>query len=710
MKLRPFLVLFFLLCNLSTFADEGMWLLGSMNKQLRATMHDLGLEMPFDKVYSPRHRSLSDAVVSFGGFCSGVVVSDNGLVFTNHHCGFSSIQQHSTPDFDVLKYGYAAYNLEEELPNPELYVRFLIRTEDVTKRMLKHVNDKMTEGERVMVLDSIARQISAEVSKKDTTLVGVVDAYYAGNEFWLSVYRDYNDVRLVFAPPSSIGKFGWDTDNWMWPRHTGDFCVFRIYADKNDQPADYSPDNVPYHPEYVAPISLDGYQSGSFCMTLGYPGMTERYLSSFGIEEMMDGMNQAMIDIRGVKQEIWKREMNANDSIRIKYATKYDESSNYWKNSIGKNQSIKQLNILEKKRAQEATLLRWIQENPKERDQLLYLMPELELAYNLRKDTSRTLAYFTEAFLNGPELLQLALEILNFDFEGEEKDVINHLNRVIDKYDNFDADVDKEVFAAMVNSFKEKVGGDYSYPLYATIDTLYNGSVQAYVDSLYNHSQLTSTRGLQRFLEQDTTYSLFDDAAVTAVLDLLYGYYDLTQSISDVSENIEQDERLLTAAMRRMYDAQHFYPDANSTMRLSFGTVQGYSPYDGAFYNYYTTPLGIVQKVKEHMGDPDFAVSPRLLDLFEKKEYGKYGDENGEMRVCFISNNDITGGNSGSAMFNGKGELIGLAFDGNWEGMSSDVAYEPNMQRCIGVDIRYMLFIIEKYGEAANIIEELKLK
>lgn len=291
----------------------------------------------------------------------------------------------------------------------------------------------MTEPERIAAVDSITRLIADEVSLKDSTLVGVVDAYYGGNEFWLSVYRDFNDVRLVFAPPSSIGKFGWDTDNWMWPRHTGDFSVFRIYADKKNEPADYSPDNVPYHPSYVAPVSLDGYKEGSFCMTLGYPGSTERFLSSFGIEEMMNGMNQAMIDVRGVKQAIWKREMDRRDDIRIKYASKYDESSNYWKNSIGTNKAIRKLKVLEKKRELEATLRQWIQNTPAEREKLMHLLSSLELNYKSRREVNRALAYFGESFINGPELVQLSLEILNFDFEAEEKQVVARLKSLLEK-------------------------------------------------------------------------------------------------------------------------------------------------------------------------------------------------------------------------------------------------------------------------------------
>ena len=595
------------------------------------------------------------------------------------------------------------------MPNPELYVRFLLRTEDVTKRVLGAVKPEMTESERAGAVDSVMFAISEEVAHKDSTLVGIVDAYYGGNEFWLSTYRDYNDVRLVFAPPSSVGKFGWDTDNWVWPRHTGDFCVFRIYADKNNRPADYSPENVPYHPEYVAPISLDGYKEGSFCMTLGYPGRTERYLSSFGIEEMMNNDNQAQIDVRGIKQAIWKREMDRRDSIRIKYASKYDESSNYWKNSIGVNRAIRKLHILEKKRAMEQELRRWIQQTPEEREKLLRLFPDLELDYKNAREANHALAYFAESFLNGPELVQLALSILNFDFEGEQKTVVANLKAIVEKYANLDLEIDKEVFTAMLKEYRSKVDSTYLPEFYGTIATRYGGNDKAYVDSLYAASELTTPRGLKRFLERDTTYHIYDDPAISLGIDLIGKMFEINMQTREPSMNIARNERLLNAAVRRMYSSRNFYPDANSTMRLSFGTVCGYTPFDGAEYDYYTTTKGILEKAKAHAGDVDFEVQPELLSLLSNRDFGRYADEKGEMNVCFISNNDITGGNSGSAMFNAKGELLGLAFDGNWEAMSSDILYEPKMQRCIGVDVRYILFMIEKYGKAGNLIRELKI-
>ena len=690
-------------------ADEGMWMLGNLNKETRRTMKELGLELTAKQIYNPGRPSLKDAVVSFGGFCSGVVVSRDGLVFTNHHCGFSSIRQRSTVEHDYLRDGFVARSHEEELPCPELFVRFLVRQENVTKRVLSVVRPGMDESDRSMAIDSVMWAIGREVMAEDSTTVGAVDAYYGGNEFWLSVYRDYNDVRLVFAPPSSIGKFGWDRDNWEWPRHTGDFSVFRIYADKDNRPAAYSPDNVPYRAACVAPISLDGYQEGSFCMTLGFPGSTERYLSSFGIEERLLNANQAQIDVRGVKQAIWKREMDRRDSIRLMYASKYSESSNYWKNSIGMNRAVRRLRVLDKKRAMERELQHWIDATPRERKHLSTLLSDLEKNYEMRRESNHAEAYFVESFLNGPELVQLALDILNFDFEAEQEQVVSGLERIVERYANLDLDIDKEVFAAMLDVYRAKVDSAYWPSLYQAIDSAFGGDSRAYVDDLYARSDVTTPRGLKRFLERDTTYNLYEDPAIALGIDLITNLFELTYQGYDASREITRGERLLNAAVRRMYDDRNFYPDANSTLRLSFGTVRGYDPYDGATYAYYTTVRGVLEKVKTYADDPDFRVEPGWVELLTSGDFGRYADSDGQMKVCFISNNDITGGNSGSAMFNARGELLGLAFDGNWEAMSSDILYEPELQRTIGVDIRYVLFIIEKYGKAANLIRELQI-
>lgn len=709
MKFKYVLAVALCLCVLAGYADEGMWMLGNLSKQSRKTMKELGLKISPMQIYDQKHPSLKDAIVSFGGFCSGVVVSQDGLVFTNHHCGFSCVQQHSSVGHDYLKDGFVARTHDEELPNPGLYVRFLLRTEDVTRRVLGAVTPSMTESERSVAIDSMRIAIGGEISASDSTLTGVVDAYYSGNQYWLSVYRDYTDVRLVFAPPSSIGKFGWDTDNWVWPRHTGDFCVFRIYSGSDNRPADYSPDNVPYHPDYVAPISLAGYHEGDFSMTLGYPGSTERYLSSYGIDEMMHNTNQAQIDVRTLKQAIWKHAMNASDSIRIKYAAKYDESSNYWKNSIGVNRAIRKLNLLDKKRQIEHSVDQWILKTPGKKAEYGNLFTDLEVAYKARRETNRAQAYFLESFLAGPELIQLVLKVLNFDSSGNHNSVVASLKNIVEQYANLDLNVDKEVFTSMLKEYRAKVDTTYLPAFYHVIDSKFQGNERAYVDTLYARTEMATPRGLKRFLEQDSTYHIMDDPAVVLGIDVLSQLYEMNMKMSGASNGIARGERLLNAAVRDRCTTCNFYPDANSTMRLSFGTVAGYSPYDGAQFDYYTTTKGILEKVKANAGDQDFAVQPEILSLLSSGNFGKYSDEKGDMRVCFITNNDITGGNSGSAMFNAKGELLGLAFDGNWEAMGSDIFYEPQVQRCIGVDIRYILFILEKFGKADHLIKELNV-
>ena len=710
MKLRNILpALCLLLSAVLANADEGMWMLGNLDKDTRRTMKDLGLELSAKQLYDPHRPSLKDAVVSFGGFCSGVVVSGEGLVLTNHHCGFSSIRQHSTVEHDYLTDGFCAPTHADELPCPELFVRFLVRQENVTRRVLSAVRPGMDEGDRSMAIDSVMWVIEREVMAQDSTTVGAVDAYYAGNEFWLSVYRDYPDVRLVYAPPSSVGKFGREQDNWEWPRHTGDFSVFRIYAAPDNRPAPYAPDNVPYRPSYVVPVSLDGYGEGSFCMTLGYPGSTQRYLSSFGIEELMDGPNQAQIDVRGVKQKLWKHAMQANDTLRLMYASKYDESSNYWKNSIGMNRAIRRLHVLDKKRALEREVRAYIDRTPREHRRLAGLLDSLKTDYRLRREVRRAEAYFAEAFFNGPELIQLALGILNFDFEAEQGAVQAGLERIVEQYANYDPALDKEVFAAMLDVYRSKVDSAYLPEVYHVVDSAYGGNARAYADDLYARTQLATPHGLKRFLERDSTYNIYEDPAVSLGIDLLTKLFELNYDMFFPSRRIARGERELNAVVRRLYDERRYYPDANSTLRLSFGTVCGYRPFDGARYDYYTTTQGILEKARAHRGNPDYDVQPALLRLLASDSFGRYADPDGRMKVCFISNNDITGGNSGSAMFNARGELMGLAFDGNWEAMSSDILYEPRLQRTIGVDIRYVLFIMENYGEGAHLVREMEV-
>lgn len=686
-----------------------MWLPCCLSEQTRQLMKEMGLELPPDRLYSPDGKALSNAIVSFGGFCSGVVVSPDGLVFTNHHCGYDAIQQHSSVEHDYLRDGFVAGSFHDELPNPDLFVSFLVRTEDVTARILPAIPEGTDEQNRALMVDSISDLIVQEAVKGDTLLRAEVTPFYAGNEYYLSVYKDYYDVRLVFAPPSSVGKFGGDTDNWVWPRHTGDFSVFRIYADRNNRPATYSPDNVPYHPDCFAPVSLQGYEPGTFCMTLGYPGSTSRYLSSFGIDERVHTDNAAMIDVRTIKQAIWKQAMEKDDNLRIKYASKYAQSANYWKNSIGMNRAVKELNVIGKKQALEKQLQEWIRQSPDERGKYAQVLTELALNYRNRREAARAMAYFGEAFANGPELVTAALTVLNFDFEAEESDLERNMRQLLEMYANMDLDVDKQVFVAMLKEYAAEVKKEFLPDVYALIEQDFDGDYQAYVDDLYARSSLTTPRGFEQVVKGDSTYVLFDDPAASFAIDMLVKFYEFNQSVEEAGVNIEKNERLLNEAVRLMEADKVFYPDANATMRLSFGMVGGYSPRDAVEYSYFTTTKGIFEKVRQYKGDSDFEVLPSVLELLKRKDFGRYAADDGNMNVCFISDNDITGGNSGSGMFNGKGELIGLAFDGNWEAMSGDIVFEPNLQRCIGVDIRYVLYMIEKYGKASRLVDELRL-
>ena len=703
------LVLAFISVATSVLADEGMWFVGNLSKQTQQKMRQRGASLKNKKLYNEKRPSLKDAIVSFGGFCSGVMVSEEGLLFTNHHCGFNTIHELSSLETNYIKEGFVAERLVDELPCPDLYVSFLVSTQEVTDRVLSSVTNDMAEAQRNQVVDSIMLVIESEYSAKDPDLTYKVDAFYNGNEYWLSAYQNYYDVRLVFAPPSSIGKFGWDTDNWVWPRHTGDFSVFRVYADEKNQPADFSEENKPYQPKYVAPISLKGYEEGDFCMTLGYPGSTNRYLSSFGIDELLYGPNQALIDVRGVKQKLWKDAMNRDEEIQAKYASKYAKSSNYWKNAIGQKQSIKERRIIEQRQEQEVDLQNRITSDPKERELNLRLLTELNLHYMQRREVSKAMAYFGECFLNGPELTQLSLDIMNFDYEGEEEVVKKSIAKFLTRYDELNLALDREVFIALLKLYQEKIDPIYLPQVYQTIAMDYNDSIELYVEELYAKSTLTTPEGLYTLLG-DSPDTFYDDPAIDLIMDLIVKYYDLNFGVTQSTHEINRLEREYNRLIRNFNPKGNYYSDANFTMRLSYGTVASYSPADGVDYSYYTTSKGIFEKIKAYPDDPDFHVSSLVQNLLKQKDFGRYGNAKGELPVCFISDNDITGGNSGSAMFNGRGELLGLAFDGNWEAMSSDYLYEPKLQRCIGVDVRYILFLMERSQKAIRLLNELKIK
>ncbi|SFK49234.1 Peptidase S46 [Porphyromonadaceae bacterium KH3CP3RA] len=706
MKKLGLLVAIFL-AALTVKADEGMWLLKELNSESVARMKELGFTFPVDQLYDEDNPSLKDAVVIFGGGCTGVAVSDQGLIFTNHHCGYGAIQKLSAVEHDYLKDGFVAENQAEELPADGLTVSFLKSMTDVTDRIMAHVPSVLSEILRERAIDSLSTALIDEYETDPFTHARIVP-FYSRNKYYVVLYDQFRDVRLVTAPPSSVGKFGGDTDNWMWPRHTGDFSVFRVYADKDNRPANYSSENVPYQPKYVVPVSLDGVTDGDYAMTIGYPGSTQRYMSSWGIHQRMESENKPRIEVRGAKQDIWWDAMTKNDTIRIKYANKYAGSSNYWKNSMGMNEALTNLEVLPEKEKLEARLAEWIKGSPVRQARYGSTLSTLESAYTDSGDLALYTTYFLETFNNGIELIRFANTILQFDSDGTEEDKQDFINdRFIESYKNYEPALDKKVLPTLMKLYAERVPEQYHPDIYQKVKDEFGGDYEQYADWLFANSRFTSLEELLELLKTADTQSLTQDPAMELALSTADMGYELSGQMMSYYEKMLRGEREFMAALMEMDADKTFYPDANFTQRMSYGTVGGYQPRDAVWYDYYTTSQGILEKQKP--GDPEFNVQEYILDAIGSGDFDRYSDPEGIMRVNVLSNNDITGGNSGSPVLNGNAELIGLAFDGNWESLSGDILFEPEMQRVISVDIRYVLYIIDKVMGASHVIDELKV-
>ena len=702
-KLSMFILGLFAL--LPVKADEGMWTLYNLPQAVYDQMKAYGFSLPYENIYSSQD-AIKGSVVLFGGFCSGVVVSPDGLVFTNHHCGFEAIRSHSTVEHDYMLNGFYAKSFKEELPNENLFVSFMIEQQDVTARLQAMGIDSKTPEEQSALIDSLATLMTDSVKKIEKTYHVEIDPYYEGNQYFATTYQLFPDVRLVFTVPKSMGKFGGETDNWMWPRQTCDFSVFRIYADpKTNAPAEYSEQNVPYRPKKWAPVSLQGYKDGDFAMTIGYPGSTERYLSSYGIKEMRDAGNATRAQVRGLKQDIMQRHMRADEAVRIKYDSKYAQSANYWKNSIGMNKCIDSIGIIEQKQAYELRLRHWQQETGYLKGKLDFdLMAKL---YGERFERMRAFYYWSETFRGTSELVTRAMRAGNgMEVKGSEKDPKKQYIEFEDNSDTWDEALDKEVLAALLKNYREHVSKEYLPSIYKTIDDDFGGDCAAYVDRLYKKSVLMKN-GKKLYFNKK---SFNEDLGVQLGLSLVDYLAEQREKLGPLSDSIDLQEKYFCAARLRMEQDFPHYSDANMTMRLSYGRVGGFTM-NGSPSGYYTTAGSIVEKMKQADQNHEYFAEPIMHELLSATDFGKYQDKTtGKMQLCFLTNNDITGGNSGSPMFNGKGELIGLAFDGNWDSLSSDIFFDSHLARCIGVDIRYVLFMMDKWGHADRLLKEINAK
>ena len=680
--------------SFTAIADEGMWLLPYIKKMNSKDLKKHGCKISAEDIYSAEQSSLKDAIVVFGGGCTGEIVSPNGLLFTNHHCGYSAIQKLSSVEHDYLKDGFWAMNNAEELPAEGLSVKFVRHIFDVTADIMGNIPSTAGQKEYMDIVDQNKKALIKTLEEKYPGMLVTIPSFFGGNQFFAFIYEVYPDVRLVGTPPSSIGKFGGDTDNWMWPRHTGDFSVFRVYAGKDNRPAEYSEENVPYKAEKWLDISLDGIEEGDFGMIMGFPGSTERYKTSYEIDYMLEVENPQRIYIRGERQAILRKHMDADQAVRIKYDAKFAGSANYWKNSIGMSRGIEKLNVRDKKAKQEAEFQVWANANTLPEERYVDALRLIAESQSEAKEESATLQYLSEAFFQSVELTQTMLGRFNPE----------------QFYKDYDEATDRDVAKRMFVIYREN---NKRLPsIYKKIDEEFGGNSDAYVDWLYDNSQLTNYEKFQAIaaLDAEAREAAFNnDPVYELALSLFELYNELAPIVAVADDKFAEGHRKYIDGLMKMQPEKAWASDANFTIRLTYGNVLPYSPRDGVVYKHYTTIEGVMAK-EDPTNPVEFTVPERLKELYRAKDYGRYADENGQLPVAFLVNCDITGGNSGSPVMNAKGELIGLAFDGNWEAMSGDVAFEPELQRTIAVDIRYVLFVIEKYGNAKWLVDELTIK
>lgn len=706
-------------CSLAGYADEGMWMLTDLKKQNAAVMQDLGLDISIDKVYCPDSISLKDAVVHFGGGCTGEVISAEGLVLTNHHCGYQYIQQHSAVEHDYLTDGFWAMSREQELPCEGLTITFIDRILDVTDYVQEQLKkDEDPEGLNYLspsYLSTVAKRFAKKENiKTDDFTVLELKPFYGANKYYLFVKTVYKDIRMVGAPPSSIGKFGADTDNWMWPRHCGDFSIFRIYASKDGKPANYAADNVPLKVKKHLAINMNGIKEGDFTFVMGFPGRNWRYMISDEVEERMQTTNFMRDTVRGVRLRVLGEEMAKDAKTRIQYAAKYASSANYWKNAIGMNEGLVSLKVLDRKKDEQKRLLAFGDETGNESYRQAY--ESIKQIVAKRHDAVYHQQAIYEALMLGTEFSKIPdtdklLEALEKNDKKGVEAAITALQEQGKKFFNKDYStvVDRKVSKQLLALYAQLIPAGQRISIFKVIDGQFAGSTDAFVDACFDRSIFRSSKALAAFLQNPSADKLKKDLMVQYAKSVKEGYKATDEAMKAETNAYNRAHKTWVAGMLalKQKEGKAIYPDANSTLRLTYGKIGSYEPADGKEYLYYTTLKGVMEK--EDPENPEFVVSPKLKELYEKKDFGPYAMADGRMPVCFVTATDNTGGNSGSPVFNSKGELIGVGFDRNYEGLTGDIAYNPQLQRAACVDIRYVLFVIDKYAGAKHLIDELTI-
>ncbi len=696
-----------------SFADEGMWLPQLLQSLNEKQMKKMGMKINASDIYSISKSSLKDAIVSFGGFCTAEVISNEGLLLTNHHCGFDAIQNHSSIQNNYIRDGFWAYNKGQELTNPSLFATFIIRIDEVTSDVLKGVTATSTEIERQRIIDKNIAALKTTIKKESYQDV-LIRAFFEGNKYFCFITETYKDVRLVGAPPSSIGNFGKDTDNWMWPRHTGDFSMFRIYAGKDNKPASYSADNVPYKPKRSLNISLDGVKENDFTMIFGFPGRTTQYLHSAAVKQIMDVLDPAKIAIREKALTVIDGFMRKDEGIKIKYAAKYASIQNAYKKWQGEVLGLRSKDAVGKKKQLEALFEKIVLAKPEMTAVYLNLLKKLEEAYAEIEPYALARDYYNEITqkIELGNIATLLRSVVNaFEKDGE-KGFINAKTGVLVSLENlfgeYDINVDKKVFEVLMKMYVQDQKAANISPYFTTL--VQNNNYEKAASAIYDQSKITSLESIKNLLNgnaTDVVETIKNDIAFKLVSDMAKTFSDnVAKNLAPLQATINSLQRLYMQAQLDVFSDKSFYPDANSTLRVTYGNVKGYTPKDGAKYDFYTYLDGVMEKYKP--GDYEFDVPAKIIELYKKKDFGRYG-VNGKQPVCFIAANHTTGGNSGSPALDAYGNLIGLNFDRVWEGTMSDINYDPSICRNIMVDIRYVLFIVDKFAGATNIIKELKL-